>query len=63
VHLIAIGFDQLPSPEERAFFNQVPTRFALPEATVDRLIDVGARLLRESPEYRALLIEARASQP
>jgi NTE family protein len=59
VRLIAIGFDQLSSPEERAFFNKVPTRFSLPDATVDRLIAVGARLLRESPEYQALLTAAR----
>lgn len=61
VHLIAIGFDQLDSAEERAFFNQVPTRFTLPPATVDRLIEVGARLLRESPEFRALLAGAQAA--
>ena len=63
VHLIAIGFDQLSSPQERAFFNQVPTRFTLPDTTVDRLIDVGARLLRESPEFRSLLADVRADAP
>ena len=61
IHLIAIGFDQLDSAEERAFFNQVPTRFTLPAATVDRLIEVGARLLRESPEFRALLAGTQAA--
>ena len=61
VHLIAIGFDQLAAPEERAFCNQIPTRFNLPHATVDRLIGIGGQLLRESPEFQALLAEARAA--
>ncbi len=60
VHLIAIGFDQLASPEERAFCNQIPTRFNLPDATVDRLIAIGGQLLRESPEFQSLLAAARS---
>ena len=59
VHLIAIGFDQLASPEERAFCNQIPTRFNLPDATVDRLVAIGGQLLRESPEFQSVLAAAR----
>jgi NTE family protein len=54
-HIVEIAFDNLKDPEERKFFNSVKTSFNLDDATVDRLIEVGGRLLRESPEYQKLL--------
>jgi len=41
----------------------VPTTLSLPDATVDRLIAIGRRLLRESPEFQALVAGLRASAP
>ena len=42
-------------PEERAYFNALPTNFNLPPEAIDRLREVGARLLRNSPDFQRLL--------
>ena len=55
--LIEISFDDLPNEEERAYFNALPTSFNLPTEAIDRLREVGARQLRESPEFQRLLRE------
>jgi NTE family protein len=55
LHLIELAFDFLEDPEERTFFNNVPTSFNLPDETVDRLRDVARRLLRESEDFQRLL--------
>ncbi len=55
--LIEVSFDDLEDEEERAYFNALPTNFNLPPEAIDRLREVGARLLRESPAYRQLLRE------
>ena len=43
-----LTFESLTNDEERNFFNDVPTSFSLPGETVDRLIEEGRKLLRES---------------
>ena len=53
--LIVVDFEKLADPAERDFFNAVPTTLSLPDATVDRLIAVGRKLLRESAEYQSLV--------
>lgn len=62
--LVTLGFEDIEDPKERKFFQSLPTSFSLPDTTVDRLIAVARRLLRESPDYRAFLAalaaEARA---
>jgi NTE family protein len=55
--LIEIDFDDLDNDEERAYFNALPTSFNLPPEAIDRLREVGARLLRASPDYLRLLRE------
>lgn len=52
---IQVAFEYLAVPEERDWFRALPTSFELPEDTVDRLREVGRRLLREDPEFRRLL--------
>lgn len=52
--LIEIGFDDLDNDEERAYFNALPTSFNLPPEAIDRLREVGSRLLRASPDYQRL---------
>lgn len=49
--VVEVAFDNLTDPDERSFFNNVETSFKLKEEQVDRLIEVGGRLLRESPEF------------
>jgi NTE family protein len=50
-----LAFESLPEASDRDFFNEVPTSFTLPDATVDRLIDAGRHMLRDSPDYQRLL--------
>lgn len=60
---ISLGFDNLKDPKERTFFFNVPTSFFLSNDSVDRLRDVGGRLLRESPQFQALLKDYGSSAP
>ncbi len=53
--LIRVDFHMSPDAAERAFFQSVPTNLSLPARTVDRLVEAGGRLLRESPAYRDLI--------
>ena len=55
--LIEISFDDLDNDEERAYFNALPTSFNLPPEAIDRLREIGGRLLRASSEYQKLLHE------
>jgi NTE family protein len=52
-----VAFDNLPDPGEREFFNEVKTSWNLDDETIDRLIEVGGRLLRESPDFKRFLAE------
>lgn len=54
-HAIDISFDAIADPEERRYFMTLPTTFALPPEAVDRLREIGGRLLRESPGFQALI--------
>lgn len=58
---VVLSFDSLTDPQERAYFKNLPTTFALPAEDVDRLIEVGGKLLGESPEYKRLLQELSGS--
>jgi NTE family protein len=55
VYGIEVSFDELTDPEEREYFNKLPTRFSLPDGAVDRLREAAGRLLRESASYQELL--------
>lgn len=52
---VQVAFEYLAAREERAGFKNLPTTFALPRATIDRLRAVGRRLLGEDPQFRNLL--------
>ena len=60
-YLVELAFDSIADRTEREFFHSIPTSFTLPDETVDRLIDVGRRLLRESPDYQRFLAALTAS--
>lgn len=57
IHLVNVDFQSLSDPAERSFFLSIPTRFQLPEETIDRLIAKGRILLSEAPEYKSLVQE------
>lgn len=60
-HLIDVSFERLADPAERGFFHDLPTTLSLPAATVDRLREVGGRLLRESAEFQRVRAEFAAA--
>lgn len=62
-HVMDVNFENLPDPEERAFFMHLPTSFVLEEEEVDRLREVGGRLLRANPEYQRILHIIGAESP
>jgi NTE family protein len=57
--IIEINFDGIHDPKEREAFLSLPTSFALPPETVDRLIQKGGELLRQSEEFRKLVEELK----
>lgn len=54
---IVLSFDSLPDKSEREYFLNVPTSFFLSDESVDRLRSVGGQLLRDSPQYKALMAD------
>jgi len=61
-YLANVTFDNLKNPEERDYFNRVKTRLTLPKEQVDKVREIGARLLREAPAYQRLLADLKAEQ-
>lgn len=54
-HVVEVAFEDLKDEKEREYFETIPTSLSLDDETVDRLIEVGRRLLRESPDFKAFL--------
>jgi NTE family protein len=55
VYAIHLSFENLEDPEERLYFENVSTALNLPEETVDKLIEVGGRLLYKNKEFQRLV--------
>lgn len=53
--MLDVSFDGIADPKEREYFMNLPTSFVLSDEEVDRLREVGGRLLRQSDDYRALV--------
>jgi len=58
-YMIVVDPDFFPSASERAFFNHLPTSFALLPETVDRIREAARRILVQSPEFQRLLRNLR----
>ena len=56
-HVLEVNFEKLQEAGERDYFMNLPTSFVLEDAEVDRLREVGGRLLRQSAVYQDLLRE------
>jgi NTE family protein len=63
IHMVELAFDLFEEPEERAYFDELPTSFSLEKEQVDRLIAAGRELLRESPQYQELLSALGGTSP
>jgi NTE family protein len=55
LRIAELTFHGLQDPDERSYFEAVPTSLALDKEQVDRLVEAGRRLLRENPQYRAFV--------
>ena len=58
-----VAFEYIADAEERNWFKALPTKLELPRASVDRLCDVGRRLLQEDPEFHKLIEELKGTLP
>ena len=56
-HLIQVAEFGIDDPDDREFFDNVPTSLSLDDESVDRLIQIGRRVLRESPQFQNLVAE------
>jgi len=59
-HVLEVNFDNLSDAGERNYFLNLPTSFVLEDEQVDRLREVGGRLLRQSPVYQDFIEELSA---
>jgi NTE family protein len=58
-YLVEVGFEGVADPAEKKYFRGLPTSFKLEPEQVDRLREIGGRLLRESPEFARLRADLR----
>jgi len=61
-YFVKLGFIDIEQPEDRSFFNAIPTSFNLSEEQVDRLIEAGHELLRNNSVYQRLLADLGGAQ-
>ncbi len=59
---VEIAFSKLADEKERAYMNALPTSLQLNEEQVDKLIETGRRLLRESPSFQQFLARRQFSR-
>ncbi len=56
-HFINVSIQKIKHSEALEFFNAIPTSFALRDEQVDKLIEVGRKLLRDDPGFQQLLVD------
>jgi NTE family protein len=61
-YLAPVTFENLKDPAERDYFKQVKTRLQLPKEQVDRVREIGGRLLREAPAFQRLLADLKSER-
>jgi NTE family protein len=57
LYIAELSFNNLEDKDEKVFFNNLPTSFALEKEQVDRLIEVGGRLLENNPAFKKFMKE------
>jgi len=58
-YVAQVAFNSLQDPAERRYFNEVKTSLSLPKADVDKLREVGGRLLRSTPGFQRLIADLK----
>lgn len=54
-YVSVVSFNSIHNAEERYWFKNLPTNFNLPPSTIDKLLEIGPRLLQKSPAFKQLL--------
>jgi NTE family protein len=54
-YFIKLDFQSIANQQQRLLFNNMATSFSLPDDEVDKLIEAGHKLLRQSPDFQRLL--------
>jgi NTE family protein len=54
-HFVSVSFDDLQDEKQVRYFNELPTSFELEPEAVDRLRGAARTILRQSPEFQALV--------
>lgn len=55
LNVLNVSFDAIRDPEQRAYFMELPTSFALPSDAVDQLREMAGQVMRESAEYETIV--------
>jgi NTE family protein len=55
IHVINVNLRDAPELARRNFLLQIPTAFSIAPGEVSQLIEAGRDILRESPEFKALV--------
>jgi NTE family protein len=61
-YLAQVTFENLKDPAERLYFERVETRLQLPKEQVDKVREVGGRLLRLAPAFQRLLADLNSER-
>ena len=61
-YLAQVTFENLQDSAERVYFNGVKTRLQLPKEQIDKVREVGGRLLREAPAFQRLLSDLKSGR-
>jgi len=61
-YLAQVTFENLKDPAERRYFMQIKTRLQLPKDQVDKVREVGGRLLREAPAFQRLITDLKSGR-
>lgn len=60
---VQVAFDFINDATERDWFKNLPTTLELPPATVNRLCEIGRRLLSEDPKFNELIKQLKGRMP
>jgi NTE family protein len=55
IYAIDVSFSDLDDPAERAYLNELPTSFVLPDEGVDRLRAAAGKIIENSADFKKLL--------
>ncbi len=61
MQVVDVGFSKIEDTKERTYLMNLPTSFVLPPGDIDRLRDTAGYLMRQSPDYNAIVGEFSAT--